>query len=231
MSVDPAPGVRDREARRRIALEADQLPGRGQTVRKLVWPSVVDQECEQFLVEPAGEFVLLVAPLGGEPVRRDQAQHGLAAGGGGLERAPPALAGGDPVLRVEIEKDIVGSAPAFAHQPIPQRQRPFVVVARMADEQSRQGVGASTVADSDKIGSHHVDPAGSDRIRPPHIHFEVQGKFDRLITQMYFPGEPLNASDPLLLSANNPELLVARPLESPDSSNRSFVFDIVLIRG
>jgi protocatechuate 3,4-dioxygenase beta subunit len=76
-----------------------------------------------------------------------------------------------------------------------------------------------------------VYPAGSDRIRPPHIHFEVQGKFDRLITQMYFPGEPLNASDPLLLSANNPKLLVARPLESPDSSNRSFVFDIVLIRG
>jgi protocatechuate 3,4-dioxygenase beta subunit len=74
-------------------------------------------------------------------------------------------------------------------------------------------------------------PAGSDRIRPPHIHFEVQGKFDRLITQMYFPGEPLNASDPLLLSANAPDLLVARPLASPDNSHRTFVFDIVLMRG
>jgi len=73
-------------------------------------------------------------------------------------------------------------------------------------------------------------PAGCERIRPPHIHFEVQGKFDRLITQMYFPDEPLNVRDPLLLSANAPELLVARP-SSPDSSNRTFVFDIVLIRG
>jgi protocatechuate 3,4-dioxygenase, beta subunit len=74
-------------------------------------------------------------------------------------------------------------------------------------------------------------PAESDRIRPPHIHFEVQGKFDRLITQMYFPDEPLNARDPLLLSANAPDLLVARPLASPDNSNPTFVFDIVLIRG
>jgi len=74
-------------------------------------------------------------------------------------------------------------------------------------------------------------PAGSDRIRPPHIHFEIQGKFDRLITQMYFPGEPLNARDPLLLSANAPDLLIARPLISLHNSYRTFVFDIVLIRG
>ena len=74
-------------------------------------------------------------------------------------------------------------------------------------------------------------PAGSDRIRPPHIHFEIQGKFDRLITQMYFPGEPLNARDPLLLSANAPDLLIARPLAAPHSPTRIFVFDIVLIRG
>jgi protocatechuate 3,4-dioxygenase, beta subunit len=74
-------------------------------------------------------------------------------------------------------------------------------------------------------------PAGSDRIRPPHVHFEVQGKFDRLITQMYFPDEPLNARDPLLLSANAPGLLVARSLGSPDNSNRTFIFNIVLIRG
>jgi protocatechuate 3,4-dioxygenase beta subunit len=75
-------------------------------------------------------------------------------------------------------------------------------------------------------------PAGRDRVRPPHIHFEVQGKFDRLITQMYFPGEPLNASDPGLLSANDPDLLIAQPLASEDSANhRQFAFDIVLRRG
>jgi protocatechuate 3,4-dioxygenase beta subunit len=75
-------------------------------------------------------------------------------------------------------------------------------------------------------------PTGAGRIRPPHIHFEVQGKFDRLITQMYFPGEPLNDCDPLLLSANNPNLLIAQPLVSQTTANyRTFMFDIVLMRG
>jgi len=35
-------------------------------------------------------------------------------------------------------------------------------------------------------------------MRPPHLHFEVTGKINRLITQMYFPGEPLNDKDLLL---------------------------------
>src|SRR4030095_3595521 len=32
-------------------------------------------------------------------------------------------------------------------------------------------------------------------MRAPHIHFDVSGKFDRLVTQMYFSGEPLNDQD------------------------------------
>lgn len=35
-------------------------------------------------------------------------------------------------------------------------------------------------------------------VRTPHIHFEVIGEEGRLITQMYFPGERLNAQDRLL---------------------------------
>jgi len=36
--------------------------------------------------------------------------------------------------------------------------------------------------------------------RPPHIHFSVWGRvwLSRLVTQMFFPGEPLNALDPIL---------------------------------
>lgn len=34
-------------------------------------------------------------------------------------------------------------------------------------------------------------------MRPPHIHFDVIGKKDRLVTQMYFPDEPLNQKDVL----------------------------------
>ena len=75
-------------------------------------------------------------------------------------------------------------------------------------------------------------PAGPDWMRPPHIHFEVHGQFERLITQMYFPNEPLNASDRLLNSAVRPDLLIATPVESSDRTpHRALNFDIVLVRG
>ena len=75
-------------------------------------------------------------------------------------------------------------------------------------------------------------PAGPDWMRPPHIHFEVHGRFERLVTQMYFPGEPLNASDRLLNAAPRPDLLVATSL-SPENPTgyRVLNFDIVLSRG
>jgi len=75
-------------------------------------------------------------------------------------------------------------------------------------------------------------PAGPDWMRPPHIHFEVHGRFERLITQMYFPGEPLNACDRLLNAALRPDLLIAEPLPSEDGADhRVLNFDIVLARG
>jgi protocatechuate 3,4-dioxygenase beta subunit len=83
-------------------------------------------------------------------------------------------------------------------------------------------------------------PAGPGLIRPPHIHFIVSGRRDRLVTQMYFEGEPLNQRDPFLLSApaDSRELLVARDLPPPpdlardvEPGSRLVVFDIVTLRG
>jgi protocatechuate 3,4-dioxygenase, beta subunit len=75
-------------------------------------------------------------------------------------------------------------------------------------------------------------PAGPDWTRPPHIHFEIHGQFERLITQMYFPGEPLNACDRLLNAALRPDLLIAKPVASQDSRGHNVLnFDIVLSRG
>ena len=75
-------------------------------------------------------------------------------------------------------------------------------------------------------------PAGPDWMRPPHIHFEVHGRFERLITQMYFPDEPLNAIDRLLNAALRPDLLIAKTVLSEDRSGlRALNFDIVLARG
>ena len=46
-----------------------------------------------------------------------------------------------------------------------------------------------------KPGGYPVTP---DWRRPPHIHFDIKGRATRLVTQMYFEGEPLNEIDILL---------------------------------
>jgi protocatechuate 3,4-dioxygenase, beta subunit len=75
-------------------------------------------------------------------------------------------------------------------------------------------------------------PAGPDWVRPPHIHFEIVGRFERLITQMYFPDEPLNATDRLLGSALRPDLLIATVVSPRNRiSHRVMNFDIVILRG
>ena len=44
--------------------------------------------------------------------------------------------------------------------------------------------------------------------RPPHIHFSIFGPswMDRFITQIFFPGEPLNETDLLLNAVQDPEV-------------------------
>ena len=74
--------------------------------------------------------------------------------------------------------------------------------------------------------------------RPAHIHFSVFGRAftQRLVTQMYFPGDPLFPYDPIFNSVRDPrsrELLLARfDIETtvPEWS-LAFEWDIVLGRG
>ena len=72
-------------------------------------------------------------------------------------------------------------------------------------------------------------------VRPPHLHFEVTGKVNRLITQMYFPGEPLNDKDILLQGLrNNREGAIAKILPATadvEPESRLVVWDIVLDKG
>ena len=80
-------------------------------------------------------------------------------------------------------------------------------------------------------------PAGPNRMRPAHIHFQVSGRQDKIVTQMYFQGDPYNKTDPFLNStgeAGRQELLVRRLLEpSPDlePGSKMVIFDIVLYKG
>lgn len=43
--------------------------------------------------------------------------------------------------------------------------------------------------------------------RPPHVHFSVWGRvwLSRLVTQMFFPGEPLNEADAILNAIRDPQ--------------------------
>jgi protocatechuate 3,4-dioxygenase beta subunit len=71
--------------------------------------------------------------------------------------------------------------------------------------------------------------------RPAHIHFSLFGRafIQRLITQMYFPGDPLFAQDPIFNSVPSPEgraALIARfdlGVTEPDWA-LGFQWDIVL---
>ncbi|PZW45952.1 protocatechuate 3,4-dioxygenase beta subunit [Humitalea rosea] len=71
--------------------------------------------------------------------------------------------------------------------------------------------------------------------RPPHVHFGVIGpaSLTRLVTQMYFPGDPLNAYDRILQSVPDPAardrlLAEALPPDQVGSGWLGYRFDIVL---
>lgn len=66
--------------------------------------------------------------------------------------------------------------------------------------------------------------------RTPHIHFDIAGPQDRLVTQMYFPGEPLNEIDFLLRDADNKQSLIAESIDrlSGDPQALAFRWTVVL---
>src|SRR6202049_323257 len=77
-------------------------------------------------------------------------------------------------------------------------------------------------------------PAGPNRMRLAHIHFEVYGRQDRLLTQMYFEGNPYNNADRFLQSAGRTELLITKLLPPPpefEPESKLVLFDIVLYAG
>jgi len=69
-------------------------------------------------------------------------------------------------------------------------------------------------------------------LRTPHIHFDIHDADYRLVTQMYFPGEPLNATDPLLSTMparhQSPRRVIATEEKGP-SGLRRFRWDVILL--
>jgi len=66
--------------------------------------------------------------------------------------------------------------------------------------------------------------------RTPHIHFAIDGRAERLVTQMYFPGEPLNDIDFLLKNASPRESVIAEAIDplSGDPDAMAFRWTVVL---
>ena len=70
-------------------------------------------------------------------------------------------------------------------------------------------------------------------MRTPHIHFDIHGRSERLVTQMYFPGESLNERDALLRAADARESIIAQaiPRLSGDPGAAAFKWAVVLAYG
>jgi protocatechuate 3,4-dioxygenase beta subunit len=70
-------------------------------------------------------------------------------------------------------------------------------------------------------------------MRTPHIHFDIHGRSERLVTQMYFPGEALNEKDFLLRNADAKESLIAAAAArlSGDPGAPAFTWTVVLAYG
>jgi protocatechuate 3,4-dioxygenase beta subunit len=70
--------------------------------------------------------------------------------------------------------------------------------------------------------------------RPPHIHFSVWGRvwLSRLVTQMFFPGEPLNESDAILNAIRDPQARARCVARFVPSKTNYLVYEYqIVVRG
>jgi protocatechuate 3,4-dioxygenase beta subunit len=83
-----------------------------------------------------------------------------------------------------------------------------------------------------KPGAYPATPTWK---RPPHIHLDVFGKTDRLVTQMFFPGEELNDKDAIFLGLGKDKAAATASVLAPtpeiEKGATLLSWDIVLNKG
>jgi protocatechuate 3,4-dioxygenase, beta subunit len=142
---------------------------------------------------------------------------------------------GRPIRRALVEVWQANAAGRYRHD-VDQHPAPL--------DPNFSGAGRCLTDDKGRYGFVSVKPgaypwANHDNAwRPAHIHFSIFGRLftQRLVTQMYFPGDPLFEYDPIFNSVRDPRsraLLVARfDLATTEPSwALAYEWDIVLGRG
>ena len=67
--------------------------------------------------------------------------------------------------------------------------------------------------------------------RTPHIHYSIDGHSERLVTQMYFPNEPLNDIDFLLKNADPRQSVIAEAIEPLSGDPQALAFHWTVVLG
>lgn len=159
--------------------------------------------------------------------------NGQRAAGKVIEIVGRVLDGkGAPVARSRLEMWQANAAGKYAH---PGDGSPVAVDPRF------QGFGAVTTDPRGNYrfvtimpGAYSIPPGAfgiaNGAIRPPHVHLDVAGRNDRLITQMLFPGDPRNDKDVVLANVDR-KLLIATDRGAAASGARRYEWDIVLANG
>jgi protocatechuate 3,4-dioxygenase beta subunit len=137
---------------------------------------------------------------------------------------------GDPLRGIRIEIWQSNSAGRYAH---PSDRNPAPL------DPNFEGYGVVTTDEQGRYRFTTIKPTaypiiGTDMIRPAHIHYDIAGRFDRIVTQMYFEGDRYNATDRFLQSIPRPERLIAKPAENPadaEPGSQALMFDLVLPTG
>jgi protocatechuate 3,4-dioxygenase, alpha subunit len=163
---------------------------------------------------------------GGQEPGNDLAARGAA--GERVEIEGRLLDGdGAPVTDAMIEVWQANAAGRYNHPEDLQESKPR--------DPNFHGFGRVATGPDGRFRLRTVKPGavpGSDSAQQaPHISVSIfaRGLLKRLVTRIYFPGEPLNETDPLLsaLPADRCATLIARVVDA-DAAQRVLYFDIVL---
>jgi protocatechuate 3,4-dioxygenase, beta subunit len=204
------------------------VPGYAQTFQR--WPSQPLLSRPQTRSELTGPAHLMQRLA---PVRGDLAGHGDRRAIGQLIKVRARIVDEDgaPVSGAVVEIWHCNAAGKYIH-PNDSNDAPadpnFYGAARLVAGDSGL-VELRTI----KPGAYPVPDTGG-WWRPPHIHFSVWGRvwLSRLVTQMFFPGEPLNESDAILNAIRDPEArrrCIAQLAPSAKGAQDALVYEYQLV--